>query len=148
MLFPKRPLKETQTMNTPIGILKWCKYTYEVPDSVEDDNFAYLLAETEFPDTSTINSNGDKKMIDKFLKASMDGGINGAHDKLVTEQIIEVDGYPGRFFRAEIKDGREVMTIKTFLVKNKLYMMEVITATKKDFNKSLDQFFHSFVLKQ
>ena len=147
MLFPKTPEKQSQTFNTAIGELKLYNYMYEVPDSIEDDNLGYLLSETEFGDRSGINSDSSKAQVDKFFRGAVDGGVSSAHGKLLTEEIIQLDGYPGRKFRAEIKDGLAVTTMKAILVKNKLYMIQVITDTKKDFNKSMEKFMSSFTLK-
>jgi len=147
MLFPKTPGDESQTVNTAIGELKLYNHLYEVPDGVEDDNLVYLLSETEFTDSTKVNSKNGKEQVDKFFRGAVDGGVSSAHGKLLTEEIIQLDGYPGRKFRADIKDGLAVMTMKAYLVKNKLYMLEVITETKKDFNKSIDKFMSSFALK-
>lgn len=147
MLFPKAPANESQTVNTAIGELKLYNHSYEVPDGVQDDNLVYVLSETEFPDTSTINSKSSKEVIDKFFRGAVDGGVSNAHGKLLTEETIQLDGFPGKKFRAGVQDGAAIMTIKTYLVKNKLYMLQVITETKKDFNKSMDKFMRSFMLK-
>jgi len=147
MLFPKTPINEAQTVNTAVGELKLYNYTYEVPDSVKDDNLVYLLSETEFSDSARSNSGNSKEVVDKFFRGAVDGGVSSAHGKLLTEEIIQLDGYPGRKFRADIQDGVAVMTMKAYLVKNKLYMLQVITESKKDFNKSMDKFMNSFTLK-
>jgi len=147
MLFPKTPVDESQTVNTAIGELKLNNHSYEVPDSTEDDNLVYLLSETEFSDSNTINSKNGKAVVDKFFRGSVDGAVNSVHGKLLTEEVIQLDGYPGRKFRVDVKDGVAVMTMRSYLVRNKLYMLQVITETKKDFNKSMEKFMSSFTLK-
>jgi len=147
MLFPKTPANESQTLNTAIGELKLYNYTYEVPDGIKDDNLVYLLSETDFGDSAKINSNMGKEKVDKFFRGAVDGGVKNASGKLLTEEIIQLDGFPGRKVRVDVKDGTAVMTMKIFLVKEKLYMLEVITEKKKDLNKSMDKFMSSFSLK-
>jgi hypothetical protein len=55
--------------------------------------------------------------------------------------------YPGRKFRVDVQNGVAVMTMRAYLVRNKLYMLQVITETKKDLNKSIEKFMNSFSLK-
>jgi len=147
MLFPKTPVDESQTVNTAIGELKLNNHSYEVPDGTEDDNLVYLLSETEFSDSNTINSKNGEAAVDKYFRGSVDGAVNSVQGKLLTEEVIQLDGYPGRKFRINVKDGAAVITMRSYLVRNKVYMLQVITETKKDYNKSIDKFMSSFTLK-
>jgi len=145
ILFPQKPEEQTQTVNTALGKLNIDTYIYEVPDSKKDDNLMYMFAQTAYPDTA-INS--DKKdLLDKFFRGSIDGAVNNVHGKLLSETVIQLNGYPGRKVRIDFKDGLAVINMGFYLVKNKLYMSETITETKNDFNKSIDKFFNSFSLK-
>jgi len=148
MLFPKTPADESQTVNTAMGELKLNNHTYEAPEGAKDDNLVYILSETEFNDTSAVNSNNSKAVVDKFFRGSVDGAVNSVHGKLLTEEVIQLDGYPGRKFRIDVQSGVAVMTMRAYLVKSKLYMLQVITETKKDFNKSMEKFMSSFTLKK
>lgn len=146
VFFPKKPEEQTQTVNTAVGKLKIDSYMYQVPDDKKDDNIMYMLAETTYPDTA-INSD-KKNLIDKFFRGSIDGAVNNVHGKLLTETIIQLNDYPGRKVRIDFKDGLAVITMCSYLVKNKLYITETMTETKNDFNKSIDKFLNSFSLKQ
>ncbi len=145
ILFPQKPQEQTQKVNTALGTLYMETYIYQVPDNQKDDNIMYLFAQTVYPDT-TINS--DKKdLIDKFFRGSVDGAVKNVQGKLLSETVIQLNGYPGRKIRIDFRDGLAVISMCSYLVKNKLYMTETITETKNDHNKSIDKFFSSFGLK-
>ena len=145
MLFPEKPKDETRTINTALGELKMNIFMYEVQDELKDDNYTYSITEIEYPD-SVINS--DKKdILDKFMRNCVDGSVNSVHGKLLTETVIQLNGFPGREFRIDIKDGFAVVTMRAYLVHNTMYILQIITNAKKDFNKSLGRFMNSFTLK-
>jgi hypothetical protein len=145
ILFPKKPTDESQDIVTAVGKLKMNNYMYEVPETAADDNLTYGATELLYPD-SLINSDRTE-ILDKFFRGSVDGAVGSVHGKLLTETIIQLDGYPGREFRVEVKDGMAVITMRAYLVKNRMYMLQVITDTKRDFNKSIGRFLDSFTLK-
>jgi hypothetical protein len=142
--FPKKPTDQSQVINTAIGDLKLSIHMYEVPDSVKDDNLIYGLIETEYPD-SVINSD-KKEILDNFFRNSIDGSVNNVHGKLLTETKIQIDTFPGREIRVDFREGLGVIKMRFYLVKNKMYFLQTITDTKKDFNKSINKFMDSFTL--
>lgn len=144
MYFPKKPHELSQTINSTLGTLNMNIYSYEVPDSINDDNLLYNLMETEYPD-SLINS--DKKdILVKFFRDAIDGAVSSIHGKLLSETIIHYEDYPGREIRIDFKDGLAVIKMHFYLVKNKLYMLQTITFTKNDNNESINKFMNSFKL--
>jgi len=145
ILFPKAPDDQTQTTNTAIGPLKMYIHMYEVPDGAADDNFLYGIIETEYPD-SLINSN-KKELLDKFFRNSIDGAVQNVNGKLLTETKIQLDGFPGREFRIDFKDGLAVITMRAYLAGHIMYFLQTITPTKKDHNKSIGRFMDSFAFK-
>ena len=146
--FPQKPELRSQILNTQVGELNIDMYMYQVPDTADDSNFAYSLAVTEYPD-SLINSNrSEKELIDNFFNNSIGGYTNNVHGKLKSELIIKYDSFPGREIKVEIKEGLAVIRTRMYLVQNKVYMLQVITDIKKDFNRSINRFLNSFVLLQ
>ncbi|HVW61578.1 MAG TPA: hypothetical protein VHC48_16110 [Puia sp.] len=145
MFFPKRPDDQVQTVQTAIGELKMNVHMYEAPENETDDNFTYGIIETDYPDT-VINS-GKKDILDKFFRNSIDGAVKNVNGKLLTESNIQLNGFPGREFRVDYKDGLAVITMRAYLVKNTMYMLQTITETKKDHNAAIGKFMNSFTLK-
>jgi hypothetical protein len=142
--FPKKPNDQPQIIKTAIGELKLNIYMYEVPDSIKDDNLVYGLIITDYPD-SVINSD-KKNILDVFFRNSIDGAVSNVHGKLLTESVIQIDGFPGREIRVDFRDGLAVIKMRFYLVKNEMYIIQTITDTKRDFNKSINRFMDSFEL--
>lgn len=94
---------------------------------------------------SLINSDKKEILADVF-KNAVNGAVETAHGKLLNEMIIEFKGYPGREIRIDFQNGTAVITMRLYLIKNKMYMLETITVTDKDFNTSIKKFMNSFDL--
>jgi len=143
--FPKKPSDHTQIANTELGKIKMSVYTYDPPDNELDDNYTYAILENEYPD-SLMNS--DKKdLIDKFFRSSIDDAVQNFKGKLLTESKIQLNGFPGREFKVSLDNGAAVLTMRFYLVKNTMYMLQTITGAKKDRNPSIGKFMDSFTLK-
>jgi hypothetical protein len=145
ILFPVKPEESSQTLNTGLGAVTLYMHTYEVPDDKKDDNMVYSLTETEYP-ADKISS--DKKdMVESFFKSYATGAVNNVHGTLLSETKKEINGYPGSEIRINYNNGLATIVMRSFLVKNKMYIMQVITPPAHDHNKSMEKFMDSFALK-
>ena len=142
--FPKEPTENPQVVNSEIGELKMNIFMLDASKSRKDDNLVYMVNYTEYPDTLISSEKID--ILDNFFRNSIDGAVRNVHGKLLSEKIIKINEYPGREIKIDFKDGMAVIRIRLYLVKNKLYMLQTITETKKDFNKSINRFMDSFEL--
>lgn len=143
ILFPKKPADQTRTVDSPVGQLTIQIHMYEAPET--DDNHTYGVMTTEYPD-STVSSD-KKEVLDNFFNGAVEGAVKNVQGKLLSVETIQIDGYPGRHFRVDYQNGLAVITMRAYLVKNKMYMIQTITETKKDHNKAMDRFMNSFALK-
>lgn len=144
MLFPERPAAQTETIKSAVGELKMHIYMYEVADTARDENLLYGLFQTDYPDS--LISSYKKDNLESFFRNSIDGAAKNGRGKILSETIIELDGYPGREVRIDFQQGLAVIRMRFYLVKNRLFILQTITITKKDFNKSIDRFMNSFKL--
>lgn len=140
--FPNKPTKDSLVANTEYGPLKFNAYKYEGTEN--DVNFEYSVTYVEYAD-SPIHSDSIE-LHDVFFRNSVDGCVENVHGELMFELIIEKNGYPGREIKVHLNEGKAVLKGRIFLVKNKLYMLVVLTKTSTDFNKSVTKFFDSFEL--
>jgi hypothetical protein len=140
--FPKKPGDQSQTINSAIGELKLNIHMYVVPEDVKDDNKLYGLIETEYP-FDKINSDMKDKL-DNIFRNSVDGAVKNVQGKLLTESIVQLNGFPGREVRIGVKSG--IIKMRSYLVKNRMYVIETVAETANDANKSSDRFMNSFKL--
>ncbi len=139
--FPDKPTDRSGIVSTAKGDLKVNIYSYNA-SNVGEDNLAYILTETEYPDSLINSDNKDK--LDAFFKNSIDGIANNFHGKLMSESKTEIKGFPGRQVKLGIQQGKSIINIRLYLVKNRMYMLEIITAADKDYNRSINKFMNSF----
>jgi len=144
ILFPKKPAASTQKVNSAIGELTLNLNVYEVPQNETDDNYVYLVNETAYPD-SLINS-GSKDLLQTFFRNAIDGAAKNVNGKVISEKDITIQNYPGREVKVDYETARAIIRMRIYLVKNKMFMLQTITDTEKDSNKSITKFMDSFQL--
>lgn len=141
MQFPGQPEKQSQVVNSAIGELNMNIYVYDASKE-KGDNYVYMVNYTDYPDT-LVNSD-DTTQLKTFYRNSIDGMANNVHGKLLTEKVVNYEKYSGREIRIEIKERGAIITSRMFLIANRIYIIEVITSTEKDFNTGIKKFLDSF----
>jgi hypothetical protein len=142
--FPQKPNESPQEVNSEIGKLKINMCMYGVPEGVKDDNILYMVSYTEYP-VSKVNSD-NKQQLESVYKNSMNAAINNVHGKLISEKGVTLKNYVGKEIKVDLKEDKAVVKMQFYLVKNKMYMIQVFTEIKKDSNPSINQFINSFDL--
>jgi hypothetical protein len=142
IFFPEEPIDQSRTVNTAKGDLKVNIYLYKASPNTKDENIAYILTETEYPDSVMSSDKTDK--LEEFFKNSIDGVVNNFHSKLLSQSTTQINGFPGREVKLDLQNGKAIMNIRFYLVKNRMYMLETITNADKDANKSIEKFMNSF----
>jgi hypothetical protein len=144
--FPSKPELNQRIVVSAIGDIEMNTYLSKPSKKSNDPNLMYSINYNEYPD-SYISSNR-KDELSTFFSNSIDGAIKNINGELLTEKIIEINGYPGREYRIQIKDGLAIIKSRMYLVNNSMYTLQVITPTKNEFNKSTNIFLNSFHLKK
>jgi hypothetical protein len=148
MDFPGQVTTSQQKIPSAIGELTMNIHTVQPPSKDYDENIVYMVIQTDYPAESI--SSDDTAMLPAFFRNAIDGGVANAKGKLVFEKEIKFNGYPGREIKIEMADSKSTtpvhLTSRIFLVKNRMYMMQVIT--RKEGNASIKKFWDSFALMQ
>src|ERR1022692_60301 len=140
--FPQRPVDQMGTVATDKGELKVNIYSYKAAAKAKDENLAYVLSVTQYPDSVILLENQDQT--EAFFKNSVDGIVNNYHGKLLSQSNTTIQGFPGRQVKLDLQQGGAIMNIRFYLVKNTMYMLETITTAVKDPNNSMKRFMNSF----
>ena len=144
VLMAGTPTRTERVVNTALGELKLTVLMYQPPKDGNDDNVLYGVSYSDYPaehvHSDSINS------LKEFFDRSITGSINAIQGKKLTETIINYKGYPGREVRVDFKNGMAIIKYRFYLVKNRLYTMQVITLTQKNFNKDINKYLDSFEL--
>ena len=144
ILFPEQPSANHQNIDSDIGELKMNIFMYQANDSNADDNILYGITSTAFPKDYLVDPTEDE--LKEFFRGSIDGAVNNVQGKLISEKIVTFEGYPGREFKIDYRDGLAFIFMRAYLVENTMYMLQTITVPSKDSNKSIYRFMDSFSL--
>jgi len=143
--FPKQPAASSQNINTAIGDLKMDIFMYDASKD-GDENFLYGLITSEYPD-SLINSK-KVEILPTFFRNSIDGTVKDVQGKLLSEKVIEINGFPGREVKVDFQNGLAVIKMRMYLINNKMIVSQTITETSRDNNPGVLKFHDSFKLKK
>ncbi len=144
--FPQKPTGKSEIVNTAKGDLKINIFLYQATPAKNDDNLAYILSETEYPD-SVMNSE-KKDRLEAFFKNSIDGVVQRFNGTLIEQTVTTLNGYPGRQVKLGIQGGKAVMNIRFYLVKNRMFVLQTITQSGKEDNTSIEKFMDSFEINE
>ncbi len=137
ILFPEKPLVDSQNIETEIGNLTGYMFFYE--DSINKKTF--LLMYTEFPSEIINQAN-----IEDLLKATLKGQISGIDGTKEKEETIFLNQrYPG--IKGIYYNKNFHFFTNIYLIENKLFQILAVTPdkSKKDM-KVINKFLNSFDL--
>lgn len=141
--FPSQPEKEKQNVPSEVGELTMNMLIYDASEK-EDENLVYLFNSTVYPDSLFIN--GGESLAKGILDGATKGAAKNVKGNILSEKTITINGHDGRECKIDFQDGAAIIVMHAYLVKNKMYVLEVITYTKNADNKSMKKFFDSFEL--
>jgi hypothetical protein len=142
--FPKEPEASSQEVETEIGVLKMNMYMYDASKYEGDENMIYMVNYSEYPEEHI--SSDKTELLDEFFRNSIDGAVTNVSGELLSEKKISMGKFPGREIRIDYANGAAVITMRIYLVKNAVYMVQAITDTKNEPNKSVARFMDSLEL--
>ena len=132
--FPKAPKRTLQKVPSAIGELD----LHIIMDSSLNEAFAVMRS--DYPEEMF------KDATEEFIKTVLDGAVNGAVTNvggtLISDDEITFKGYMGRSIKVETKFG--YLYIKSYLVKNIMYINQVILPIKNDGSPKIEKFFNAF----
>jgi hypothetical protein len=144
VLFPRTPQESEDTVKTAIGTLTMKMFMYEV-DKYKDDNAMYGVIYSDYPD-SLVSSDFKDEILDNFFNKAIEGAAANIKGDILSKKVISIKGYPGRQARVSFADGKGIMNLRMYLVKNRSYFLEVGYEKEKEGNPAIDKFFNSFTL--
>jgi hypothetical protein len=133
------PFEETQqSVETPVGPVEIYTYTAETDES------AYVVAFSDYP--SQMIEESEPEML---LNSSRDGAIDNLGGTLIQEEIIDIEGHPGRSLVISADTTTDEATIinsRIYLVDNRLYQILVVSPEEHETKAVTKSFLESFAL--
>lgn len=142
--FPRMPTESSQQIDSEIGQLDLNIAMYEVSKD-KDDNFVYGAMFTDYPD-SLINSDFDAEFVENFFTGAINGAVTNVNGELLKSDTCSYKHFPGRVIQIDYGNGQAIIEMKILLMKNRSYILQVISPFENPNNPSSKRFFDSFSL--
>jgi hypothetical protein len=140
--FKDEPLVQSKASKFQSINITWISAVVDKPDQY---NLSYLVKYADFP-SHLITSDSLNLLQEFFLLTQMDLASTLEDSSCDAINFKEIHRYPGREFRWIDQDNKLGYTRRTFLVKNRLYFLEVKYKLERDFNNDIEGFLDSFAL--
>ena len=135
--FPAVPEESVQKVPTAVGELDMNMFMLTRETG---DNVVYSVISSSYPKEQFINAT------ESYNNSVLDGAVNGAvknvNGKLVFDNKVVFNGYPGRSFKISYQGA--FLYINAYLVENTMMICQVICYEAKDGNEGIKKFFDSF----
>lgn len=142
--FPRKPEESSQQIDSEIGALNLNIAMYEV-GKFKDENYVYGAMFTEYPD-SLVHSDFKDEFIENFFTGAINGAVNNVNGSLLKSDTCSYKRFPGRIMQIDYGNGQAIIEMKIYLVRNKSYILQVISPFTTAGNPSSKRFFESFSL--
>lgn len=136
--FPGKPNRSIQKVETAVGELDMHMIMY-TPTS-GDDNLIYAVIRSDYPKSQFESANNEYNQ--NVLNGAVEGAVNNVNGKLLSEERITFNGYPGRQIKVSAQGA--FLYLNAYLVENSMFITQVITLESNDGNSDIDKFRKSF----
>jgi hypothetical protein len=137
VILPSIPQKEKYTGGTPFGEVTVHMF------SVEYGGIVYLVGYSDYPDSVV-----ETRSAEEILNSARDGSLAALEGKLLSEESITCEEYPGKMVKIEPKDGTLLYQSRIYLVKGRVYQTAVISSVEKAGIDEVKNFMDSFRLNR
>lgn len=143
ILSPGEMVKKEKTIETGIGNITYVTHLHQ-PTEKTPDNIVYMVSYCDYPEYS-IHSDSTA-FLEEFFKTTIESSVESVDGELSYSSDIELGKYSGKLWRVDYNDGKVSIKTKAYMVKNRLYTLQVITHREKAMNIWADKFLDSFSL--
>jgi len=133
VLFPGAPIEVKQ----PIQEDGWQSTLYMYMVERKQESVLYMTAYIDYP------FQFPSEAVPEGLASGREGMLAERGATLISEQAIELNGYPGTEFKYRLPD-RSTGRARLYLVNQRLYMLVVETSKEQWLTKSIEGFLSSF----
>ncbi|MCC6424403.1 MAG: toll/interleukin-1 receptor domain-containing protein [Phycisphaerales bacterium] len=137
ILMPGRPQMEHSSLNTNVGVVDMYYW------SASQTPFSFVAMYADYPPSSIKEMDPQK-----ILGNARDGAVANAAGSVLSDENIQLNGYPGREVRMSIKDGKMLGQGRFFLVRNRLFIVLCVTDRQHGFSANIHKFLNSFTLDE
>ena len=134
---------KTDTIDTGIGKVAYHTYFHQA-DQPDKSNVLYMVSYCDYP-IHAMHSDSTE-LIEEFFESTIDAAKFSIAGDLVYTDDVELNGFPGKFWRIDYLQNQAVIKTKAFIVKNRYYSIQTVMFKKLSLNPDSDRFLESFGL--
>lgn len=109
------------------------------------DGAVFMVSYWDYP-AGTFHRDSNE-LIEEFFLATIESAVESVAGTLLYQENLQYKGYPGKLWRVEFNDQKNGIKSKGFLVKDRFYLIQVISSLNKfATNPYPDRFLSSFKL--
>lgn len=130
------------TVKTAIGPIAYHSFMFVMNKEAYAENVFYMVSYCDYPKGALHNDS--LELTTAFLDATIDEAVKAVRGELVYQQPIEINGFPGRFWRIHYRSGDAVIKTKAYVINNRYYQIQTAMTQEMGLNKASDEFLDSF----
>ena len=130
------------TVKTAIGPIAYHSFMLVMNKEAYAENVFYMVSYCDYPEG--VLHNDSLELTTAFLDATIDEAVKAVRGELVYQQPIEINGFPGRFWRIHYRSGDAVIKTKAYVIHNRYYQIQTAMTQEMGLNKASDEFLDSF----
>ena len=131
------------TLATALGQQVFHTYFFKVPDLQRAENLIYVLSYVDYP-AGALHQDSTE-LVDELLTSTEESAAEALRGEVIYSTAREAQGFPGRLWRIDYKDGEASARTLAFVVNNRYYELKTFTLTGRGLGEASDKFFRSFV---
>jgi hypothetical protein len=132
--FPENPLVDTTVFDFGEGLINYIYHTYRDTDKGITYQFSYYPLSPSEMNTSH----------DIIMDNARDGGLNSSSSTLIKEEIVSRQQHIGRKSSASTANGRMTLLTETYIIKNQLCILLVVSPNLWSTKTSITNYFDTF----
>ena len=143
IMSPGEMAENLDTIQTEVGNLVYHSSYYR-DMSVDADNYLYLVSYVDYPEGTMSMDSMD--LIQAFFDTTISAAVSSVDGELRYQDDILLNGFQGKFWRVDYKEGSKIIKTKAYLIGDRFYSIQTFCFKENFMNKASDQFMDSFRL--
>jgi len=133
---------KVDTLETAMGQQTFYTYFYKVPEIERAENLIYVLSYVDYPEGALHEDSTE--LVTEFLISTEEAAAEALRGEVIYATDREVNGYPGRIWRIDYKDGEASARTLAFVIGQRYYELKTFTLAGRGLGDASDKFFGSF----
>ena len=129
------------TVETALGEMVYYTDFFQ-PNDAYAENVLYMVSYYDYPEGTVHSDSLD--LIAEIFDVTQEEATSSMGGELLYASDVEQEGYPGRIWRIDYRNGQATVRTRAYLVGRRYYAVQIISKGALRLNSSSDRFMDSF----